>query len=163
MKLDAKTLIGAAIIAAAAGTVVSQVAKTPRERIVEKAYSQIGVQNPDKFWADVQPALVRSGKAWCGGFALWVLRQVGIARHLMWQIGKGFTAINGLPTTRNPLAGDIAYFDQPFQHHAIVVSTDNGVLKTIDGNQTGNTVLERERPMGSQTAFYSIEPLLRVA
>ena len=134
----------------------------PRQKIIDAARSQLGPQNPDKYWQDTQPALVGYPDkiAWCGGFALWALHQAGIAKDIGWKIGKGFTEINHLPRTSNPKPGDIAYFDQPYQHHAIVVSNIDGVLKTIDGNQPGNTVAERTRPTSSATAFYSIEPFL---
>lgn len=166
MKLAAK--LGIALGAAAVGGVLTAVLnsnKTPREKIVEIAETQLGVQDPNKYWADVQPKLIDSTKAWCGGFALWAIHQAGIAKNIMWQIGKGFTAINGLPITKNPKPGDIAYIDQPFQHHAIVKSFNpvTGELITVDGNQAGNTVKIVPRNIKNVTAIYSIEPFLNTA
>jgi hypothetical protein len=132
-----------------------------RQKIVEIARSQLGPQNPDKYWAVVQPALMGNPTtiSWCGGFALWALHEAGIAQNVMWKIGKGFTEINGLPRTKNPQPGDIAYWDQPWQHHAIVASVHDGMVTTIDGNQTpGESVQEKTRPLSSATAFYSIQP-----
>jgi Putative peptidoglycan binding domain/CHAP domain len=165
MKLAAK--LGIVFGAAAVGGVLTAVfsSKNPRDKIVEIAKTQLGAQDPDKYWAVVQPALVNSDKAWCGGFALWALHKAGVAKDIIWQIGKGFTAINGLPTTKNPKPGDIAYLDQPFQHHAIVESFDpiTKTVKTIDGNQTGNTVKTKTLTAKDWTAFYSIEPFLNTA
>lgn len=137
----------------------------PRIRVVKAAASQLGVQNPDKYWALVNPGLVSSGKAWCGGFALWVLKQAGLAPNMLWHTnqnreGYGFAEVYRLPKTKNPQPGDIAYYDQPFQHHAIVTANDGRTVSTIDGNQAGNTVAPRERPLSSATAYYSIQPLL---
>ncbi|HEX6826586.1 MAG TPA: CHAP domain-containing protein [Nitrospiraceae bacterium] len=132
----------------------------PRIRVVKAAASQLGVQNPDKYWSLVQPGLVGTKSAWCGGFALWALKQAGLAPNTPWQIGKGFTEINGLPRTKNPLPGDIAYFDQPYQHHAIVTSNDGLNVNTIDGNQAGNTVAVKTRPLSAATAYYSIQPFI---
>lgn len=148
-----------------AGLVVKKMfeEENPRQKIIDAARSQLGPQNPDKYWGLVQPALMGQPHkiAWCGGFALWAIRQAGIANDVMWKIGKGFTEVNHLPRTTEPKPGDIAYFDQPYQHHAIVVAVDSDKLHTIDGNQVGNTVAERTRPFDSATAFYSIEPLIQ--
>jgi hypothetical protein len=135
----------------------------PRIRVVKVAASQLGVQDPDKYWALVNPGLVNSGKAWCGGFALWALKQAGLAPDAVWHTnankeGYGFAEVYRLPKTKNPLPGDIAYYDQPYQHHAIVTANDGQTVSTIDGNQAGNTVDVRTRPLSSATAYYSIQP-----
>lgn len=154
-------IAGAALLGGAALLVRKQVQpENPRIKVVRAAASQLGVQNPDKYWALVQPGLVNSGKAWCGGFALWALKQAGLALNTPWQIGKGFTEVNGLPRTKNPQPGDIAYFDQPYQHHAIVTSNDGQTVNTIDGNQAGNTVAVKTRPLSAATAYYSIQPFI---
>jgi hypothetical protein len=133
----------------------------PRARVVAIAQNELGAQNPVKYWEEVLPP-EKQGRgfsgAWCGGFALWCLRQAGIAQQTDWQIGKGFCF--NLPRTASPLPGDIAYIDQPFQHHAIVVSANGDSIRTIDGNQAGSTVQERTRKRGQITAFFSIDPLL---
>ncbi len=140
--------------------------KTPREKIVDAALGELGDQNPDKYWGLVQPVMVGSGAAWCGGFALWALKQAGLAPELDWTVGKGFIFKGNdgkqLPTTKNPKPGDIAYFNN-LQHHAIVKSFDGVTLETIDGNQgPGEKVTQRKRSPGEVTAFFSIEPLLNV-
>jgi hypothetical protein len=128
----------------------------PRERVVAIALGELGQQNPDRYWSDVQPRLEGTQAAWCGGFALWVLRQAGLT-DWPWEVGKGFCY--RLPTTRAPQPGDIAYFRE-LQHHAIVESVDAQHVHTIDGNQRGETVARRSRPRSDVAAFYSIEPLL---
>lgn len=135
--------------------------KTPdltRQTILQIAETQLGPQDPKKYWLDVIPEHPGFSGAWCGGFTLWVLHEAGIAKDIQWEMGKGYCY--RLPTTNNPQPGDIAYFDKPYQHHAFVERIEGNSLYTIDGNQPGNTVAKRLRPRDSVTAFYSIEPLL---
>jgi len=129
-----------------------------RRIIVNVANTQIGPQDPKKYWLDVVPDHPDFHGAWCGGFTLWVLHQAGLARDINWEIGKGYCY--RLPTTDSPQPGDIAYFDQPYQHHAIVEAVVGNQVYTIDGNQPGNTVARRLRPRDAVTAFYSIAPLI---
>src|ERR1041385_3662009 len=118
----AKVAISAALIGSAALAIKTTAPEHPRITVVKAAASQLGVQNPNKYWSLVNPGLVNSGKAWCGGFALWALKQAGLAKDLMWHTnanheGYGFAEVYGLPRTKSPLPGDIAYYDQPYQHH----------------------------------------------
>lgn len=120
-----------------------------RQKILDKAVSQIGNPDPDIFWRVVLATFRpggQKGMAWCGGFALWVLHMCGVTTR-MWKIGFGFLLVPpGLPRTNNPEAGDIAYFDRPFQHHALVDSISGETLYTVDGNQGApNTVRRKER------------------
>lgn len=159
-----KIVVSAATILGV-GTLISKLARTPREKIVEAAEGQLGEQDPDKYWAIVQPAMVKTGAAWCGGFALWALKQAGLAGNIDWSIGKGFIfkGNNGrqLPVTHAPKPGDIAYFNN-LQHHAIVKEVNGNELITIDGNQgPGEQVKLRTRGLNDATAFYSIEPLIQ--
>ena len=128
-----------------------------RARVLRTAMAELGPRDPDKYWRDVQPALVGERLAWCGGFALWVLRKAGLT-DWQWVPEQGF--LGRLPRTNNPQPGDIAYFSE-FQHHAIVKKTDGKTLWTIDGNQApGESVRVRERPITAAHSFYSIEPLV---
>lgn len=159
---------GAACVAGALLVIQCFTPDHPRIRVVKAAASQLGVQDPDKYWALVNPGLVNSGKAWCGGFALWALKQAGLALHTVWHTnanheGYGFAEVYKLPRTKNPLPGDIAYYDQPYQHHAIVTANDGQTVSTIDGNQAGNTVATKSRPLSAATAYYSIEPFIAAA
>lgn len=130
-----------------------------RTRVVNKAAEEIGPQDPNKYWSEVLPGVSSFKGAWCGGFSLWVLHNAGLAQDVPWEIGKGFCY--RLPITKDPQPGDIAYIDQPYQHHAIVESVNNGMVNTIDGNQPGNTVARRIRPVTAITAFYSIDPFIQ--
>lgn len=166
MELRKALKIGAigTVFAGALG-LVFKMFESPRQKIVRIAKTQLGEQDPSKYWKVVAPDLVGTTAAWCGGFALWALKQAGLLANLDWTVGKGFLfkANNGksLPTTHDPKPGDIVYFDAPFQHHAIVESIDGDTLHTIDGNQSpGEQVKLRTRNKKEATAFYSIEPLL---
>jgi hypothetical protein len=134
-----------------------------RSRIVDAARAEIGLQDPSKYWSGVLSSGPPYPPHWCGGFALWALKQAGIAADVDWQIGKGFCY--NLPIVKTPKPGDIAYFSK-LQHHAIVesISPDGTTLVTIDGNQQpGESVAVRVRPVASVTAFYSIDPLISQA
>lgn len=132
-----------------------------RTRVVAVAEAEVGQQDPNKYWNEVLPPAQQNtgfSGAWCGGFALWCLHQAGLARGINWEIGKGFCY--QLPRTISPQPGDIAYIDQPFQHHAIVAKVGAELVTTIDGNQAGNTVRVVTRERSKITAFFSIAPLL---
>lgn len=131
-----------------------------RDAVVAYARGEIGQQDPAKYWGDVLPGTTGGYPPhWCGGFTLWALHQAGLAKTINWKIGKGYCY--QLPITRNPQPGDMAYFDQPYQHHAVVVDVSGDTLTTVDGNQPGQTVRERTRSIAAtKPVFYSIAPLL---
>lgn len=143
-----------------------------RAAIVAAAEAEIGPQQKGshevfgywrevlpRTWTDAQVKQYAATKHWCGGFALWCLHQAGVAKDVTWRDGLGFCEVEHLPRTKSPQPGDIAYTDQPFQHHAIVHSLDGGILVTIDGNQPD--CRKRTRPLPtSGIHFYSIEPFL---
>ena len=134
-----------------------------RHKITDIARAEVGLQDPSKYWSGVLDSGPPYPPHWCGGFALWVLKQAGIAANTMWEIGKGFCY--NLPVIKSPKPGDIAYFER-LQHHAIVesVSPDGLTVLTIDGNQKpGESVSVRVRSVASVTAFFSIDPLLTQA
>lgn len=163
-----KAALAATGALAAIAVTVGLTKKSVRDRIVAEAMKEIGKQNPDKYWQEVNPSMVGSGAHWCGAFDLAMLKRAGIAADLDWKQGIGFLmrALNGkqLPATNNPLPGDTAYFKE-LQHHAIVKSFDKakGIVVTIDGNQAGETVKEKTRPISEVTAFFSIQPLIDAA
>lgn len=166
-----------------------------RQEVLSKARGQIGPQVKGSTqvvwywrdvlppsWSDAQVKLYAKTKEWCGGFVLWCLRQAGLGPDTRWIDGLGFLGPARLPRTNTPEPGDVAFFPQPFQHHALVVSlvqVEDLVVKTpgkpdvrharwrlttIDGNQPD--VRERVRDIvpslrQNDVAFYSIEPLLR--
>ena len=132
-----------------------------RENIISIARAEIGPGRVDTYWRDVLTP--GSGppwpKHWCGAFALWCLRRAGLAADVRWRIGYGFLEVERLPKTREPKPGDVVYFDQPFQHHALFeAQTADGFLLTVDGNQPDVRSKRRLYPSGA--VFYSIEPLI---
>lgn len=130
----------------------------PRKRLIHVALSQLGSAQASKYWADVLPGSAQYPKEWCGGFALWALHQIGLAKDWNWEIGRGF--LYRLPQTNNPQPGDIAYFDRN-QHQAIIKSINpDKTITLINGNGMGGVVTESTGPISAARAFYSIQPLL---
>ena len=130
-----------------------------RQAVVLAAASQLGPQNWDAYCDGNTAQHPGSRVSWCGIFALWALHQAGLALGYQWRYGRGFIYPLGLPRTSTPKPGDIAYFDQPYQHHAIVEKVEGETVHTIDGNQPGETVQRRQRPKGAGS-YFSISPLL---
>lgn len=152
-----------------------------REKILEVAAREIGTQGKGsarvvEYWRDVLPPSwsdfqvkqYAATKEWCGGFALWCLRQAGIAEAVRWVDGLGFVGPAKLKQTEHPEPGDIAITPSPFWHHALVESFEQGatqlisggVLSTVDGNQPGVRRKIRPCPPFSKIDFYSIATLL---
>jgi hypothetical protein len=134
-----------------------------RRDLLKVALNEVGHKGGDKYWTDVNPKFVGSHEDWCGGFVLWALHQVGLAKDRQWIMGKGFilTPPFHLPTTHNPSPGDIVYIDQPFQHQALLLSVNGTAIQTIDGNSTDGEVRIGSRLKSKVTAFFSIEPLIQ--
>jgi hypothetical protein len=133
-----------------------------RSRIVAIAASQLGENNRTEYAADALGLTSNQAIAqgtdklsWCGLFATWVLQQAGA--DVNWVLGKG--VCYQLPRTSNPQPGDLAYIDQPYQHHAIVTGMQGAEIQTIDGNSTGGVVAINERPRSAFTAFYDVSSL----
>jgi hypothetical protein len=145
-----------------------------REKIVEAAAEMIGNPDTDPIWKDVlaehdyQPGIKL---AWCGAFALSRLHAAGHALGVKWRFGKGFLGM--LKTVAVPEPGDIAYYDQPYQHHALVERVEGDTLHTIDGNQghgpdhllgtlSGTTVRRVQRQL-SHGVYYSVSAWLHAS
>jgi hypothetical protein len=133
-----------------------------RAKVVRAAESQLGYPNQTKYAAAAlgltEAQAVAQGTSrlsWCGLFATWAYQQAGAA--INWVLGKGIAY--QLPRTSDPKPGDLAYIDQPFQHHAIVESVDGNEVTTIDGNSTGGLVVRNTRPRSAFTAFYNIDSI----
>lgn len=127
-----------------------------RSVVVLAAAAEIGPGRIDEYWRACNVPGPPYPKHWCGAFALWAIKQAGLALDVSWVIGKGFAS--ALPITRSPLPGDVAYLDQPWQHHAIVERLDSDTLTTIDGNQPD--VRRKIRPRPRDMVFYSIQPYI---
>ncbi len=141
-----------------------------RSRIIAIAEAEIGPQGKGSQrvyeywravmppeWTDAQVKLYAKTKEWCGCFALWCLKQAGLAQDIYWKDGLGFLGPAGLKQTKTPSRGDIGYLPQPFQHHLLYVYEHDGKVHSVDGNQPGVCQKTRQR---QGMVFYSIEPLL---
>ncbi len=139
--------VGAALLAFAA----YQGVWNHRARILRVARGELGHRDWEKYLQGVAAA-PEATVSWCGIFSLWVLHKAGVGTHVPWEYGKGF--LYRTEQTSNPQAGDIAYIDVPFQHHAIVEAVEGDTVHTIDGNADGQ-VMRRTRPRSAFTAFYN--------
>jgi hypothetical protein len=131
-----------------------------RAEVVRIAGSQFGKSDPAPYWRDAYGPVWTPGLAWCGVFALWVLRQAGLT-DAKWLPGKGFIFPLGLRLTYTPEPGDVAYFESQ-QHQAIVVAVNtDGTVDLVNGNGNGGRVTISERVAKTKvTNFYSIDPLI---
>jgi hypothetical protein len=138
------------------------VSDAQRAAIVAVARAELGVQKAAKYWRNVLPNAHTWDypKHWCGAFAMYCVNVgAGVAR--VWgPRGTGFCFTpNDIVAVPEP--GDVAYFDAPYQHHAVVVDIANGKLYTIDGNQgNGQLVDTRIRPVSCAVTYYSIARFL---
>lgn len=131
-----------------------------RALVVDTALREVGTYDPSRYWMDAFGYIPDAKYSWCGVFALWVLRQVDLV-DWKWKTRKGFIYEDGvarLPITKEPRPGDIAYYDQPNQHYAIVERVIGDRVSIIAGN-TPN-VSTSQVPISKATAYYSIETLL---
>lgn len=138
-----------------------------RNRIVAQALSQLGATDPSPYWLDAFGSVPSSKLAWCGVFALWVLRMVALTSR-KWVTGKGFLYVNDagastskpyLPIVKVPAIGDIAYFDKPYQHYALVEEVDGDTVHLIAGN-TPNVGRQQTTISSGKAVFFSVAPLL---
>jgi hypothetical protein len=137
---------------------VEQLVNRSRSAVIAAAAGRIGTKDASSFWTVCGAEPFDKRKAWCGIFALWCLREAGLA-DFQWEFGKGF--LYRLQRTATPKPGDIGYIDAPFQHHLIFERIDEDGVHSIDGNTP--RVARKVRPLGKVTAFYSIEPLILAA
>jgi len=148
-------LVGTAL-AGAAAVVLSTGQHPGRVSVLRYASADVGLALSRESWSAVNPTL--QGKPWCGAWALWKLQQAGLT-DVGWVSGIGFVGPLGLRGTLSPQPGDIAYWDQPMQHYAIVESVNP--LVTLDGNSTGGVVRRKTHTSQLAPLFYSIGKLLR--
>jgi hypothetical protein len=122
-----------------------------RQAVCVVAKSQVGQSNASKYWQGlVAPPYPPS---WCGAFTLWCFHRVGVARHVLWEIGSGY--LSKFPTTSNPRKGDVAYFDK-FQHEAIICGVTSTTVSLVNGNGTGSKVTLSTVPRNSVRAFFNV-------
>jgi hypothetical protein len=133
-----------------------------RAAILDVAALHLGVTDPSPFWADAFGSVPAKHYAWCGVFALFCLRQA-VGCTWLWSVASqksGF--LFRLNRTTDPQPGDVAYFDQPYQHHALVQKVEGDRLYLIQGNYgTPGHVAESQCSISTKKpAFFSIGRLL---
>lgn len=119
------------------------------------------------YWADVlhQSLIAPHPPQWCGAFALWNLHKADLGLELRWVFGPpnyGFLyKLHKLERHEVPEPGDIAYLNEPYQHHAIVACVEGDNVITINGNQVATEPIQKKTaPLSHWSAFYSIASLL---
>ena len=144
---------------------------TQRFTVLAEARAELGNHNPNAYWIDVWKYGKPYPPHWCGAFALAMLHRADVALNINWTFAPpryGFLYHLFGHETKQPGPGDIAYFDAPYQHHAVVVRSDGDTLWTIDGNTTLSRtdplpprILEKERLWKStKVVCYSIDKWL---
>ena len=133
-----------------------------RAAILDVAALHLGVTDPSPFWLEAFGSVPAKHYAWCGVFALFCLRQATDCTWL-WSVASqksGF--LFRLNHITDPQPGDVAYFDQPYQHHALVQRVDGDRLYLIQGNYgTPGHVAESQCSIATKKpAFFSIGRLL---
>lgn len=129
-----------------------------RDKLLQVAYSELGTSDTHRYWQKVLGSYPGPKLAWCGVFALWCLHQLELC-DWSWIIGKGF--LYRLPRTLTPKPGDVAYFDKPYQHHALVQRVEGDQLYLIQGNYgvPGRVAESACSISAKKPVFYSIEQL----
>lgn len=133
-----------------------------RLAVLAIAHDEIGKTDPSEYWQESFGSVPVKHYAWCGIFDLFCLRRAGLA-HFLWSVAQkrpGF--LFRLHTTKNPEPGDTAYFNTPYQHHAIVTRREGDSLWLVQGNYgTPGRVAESFCSIKQKKpTFYSIDCLL---
>lgn len=134
-----------------------------RREVTRIACGEVNNRDAKRYWVDVLGPNWHGPypKSWCGGFALWCLRQAHLT-DLLWVPPFGFLSDGKrwrFDRTKHPEPGDIGYIDKPFQHYFVVVETTPTEVASIDGNQGTGIVLARRRKL-TAAAYFSIANLL---
>lgn len=120
--------------------------------------------SPAIYWAVAAPGVKLSAaelkeKSWCAGFALCSVKSAGFGFRTRWDfMGKGMGS-SIYPTT-DPEPGDIAYFDKPNQHYAVIEAVSTDMLWLVNGNSTGKGVARSAVQRSKVSACYSIDRML---
>jgi len=140
-------------------TLPSSSALPTRASVVNLARSELGSGTVERYWSGVlAPGQSKPpGVTWCGAFALWVLRELGLTSWTYDDAGAWFY---GLPWTADPKPGDLAFLEDR-RHLAIVGAVhEDGTVELINGAGTGNVVTTSTLQRGRVTEYRSIAPLL---
>lgn len=130
-----------------------------RDQVARAAASQVGLTDPTPYVEDALGQSTSNEYEWCGMFALWAIHQAGLLPGVLWKVGEGFASeyLRQIPASQLG-AGDVVYWDQPYQHHAVVewVDHDRGLMSTINGNGVGGSVTRVVRAIAGADGYYSI-------
>jgi hypothetical protein len=130
-----------------------------RSAVLDVAALQLGVADPSPFWRECFGQVPTKKLAWCGIFALYCLRQA-TGCNWTWAIGSGF--LSRLSRTSHPDPGDVAYFDKPYQHHALLQKAVGDELYLIQGNYgfPGHVAESQCSISQKKPVFFSIQRLV---
>lgn len=134
-----------------------------RARVVAAGLTQVGKRELDVYFADAAPQFVGLKPEWCGIFALWAMRQAGLGKGVQWKTGLGFVEPQKFPRVSMPKAGDLAYYDQPYQHQALVAGVRDERVDLINGNGKGGVVSLSSPLLSKATAYYSLQKWIDAA
>ncbi|HUX77938.1 MAG TPA: hypothetical protein VMY40_15000 [Anaerolineae bacterium] len=135
-----------------------------RQQVAAHAAGEVNKTDPRPYVEDALGHPSDWDRNWCGMFALWAYHQAGLLLDVHWKTdGSGFVGGNLRPIVPSQLqAGDLIYFDQPYQHHALVewVNHATGMMSTINGNGAGGAVTRVVRPIADADNYYSMGHLV---
>jgi hypothetical protein len=160
--------IGAATLAALLNPIAGQpppLSSSERAEVVRLAVGELGKTDPTPYIASALGRANTGRLEWCGLFGLWALHQAGLVPDWLWSFdpdAPGFLYRLPRVDTLNIKPGDFAYFDRPYQHHAVVEAVDQekGMVSTINGNGAGGAVTRVVRPISDADGYYTIDPIL---
>lgn len=137
--------------------------QTKRIAVASAALREVGNSDAVKYWSRVRREPPPYPHAWCGAFALWCLKEAGLASDIYWRDVLGFLMVRPhvLEIVHAPDTGDIAYFNHN-QHHAVVCHATNGIVRLVNGNGEKGKVTISDTPLENVSYFFSIGRLLPI-
>jgi cell wall-associated NlpC family hydrolase len=138
------------------GLALQQPRRDERAAVVRAAVGELGKSDPRPYVEDALGRPSDLDRDWCGMFVLWAYHQAGLLPDVLWRLGSGFAGHLRQIGPSELAAGDLVYFDQPWQHHALVEWVRDGMMSTINGNGAGGRVTRVVRPVSDADAYYSI-------
>lgn len=120
--------------------------------------------SPAVYWDVAAPGVKLSAaelkeKSWCGGYALCSVKSAGFGFKTRWDFNGRGMGSSIYPTT-DPEPADIAYFDKPNQHYAVIEAVSADMLWLVNGNSTGKGVARSAVQRSKVSACYSIARML---
>lgn len=156
----------------AAGTDNVFTAGEERRRVIEVALAECNRVamlpervDPQVYWDKAAPGIKLTPaelkeKAWCAGFCLWSVKEAGFGALARWDFNGGGMG-RDIVQTQQPRPGDIAYFQKPLQHYALIEALSEDMVWLINGNSGGKGIARNVVKRSSVSGFFSIERMLR--